>query len=68
MIARKTVGGALDGDVNLKIGIMMISMFFGCFVGSNIAGILIDRFGKLKILGISAISVGESKGFLTHTK
>ena len=59
MISRKTLGGALDGDVNLKIGILMVSMFFGCFCGSNIAGVLIDRLGKLKIIGILAISGGK---------
>ena len=37
----------------------MVSMFFGCFCGSNLAGVLIDRLNKLKIIGISAISGGK---------
>ena len=37
---------------------MMISMFFGGFFGSNVAGLLIDRFGRVKILGICAITAG----------
>ena len=28
MIARGTIGGAMDGDVNFKSGILMMSMFF----------------------------------------
>ena len=35
-------------------------MFFGCFCGSNLAGSLIDRLGKLKIIGIGAISGGKN--------
>ena len=37
---------------------MMISMFSSSFVGTNLAGLLIDRFGRVKILGISAITAG----------
>ena len=59
MIARGTIGGALDGDVNFKIGILMMSMFFGGFIGSNLAGLLIDRYRKFKIIGIGAISTGK---------
>ena len=59
MIARSTLGGAIDGDVNLKIGILMMSMFFGGFIGSNLSGLLIDRFTKFKIIGIAAISAGK---------
>ena len=59
MIARGTIGGAMDGDVNFKIGILMMSMFLGGFIGSNIAGLLIDRYRKFKIIGIGAISTGK---------
>ena len=37
----------------------MISMFFGGFCGSNLAGLLMDRLGKFKIIGICAISGGK---------
>ena len=59
MIARGTIGGAMDGDVNFKIGILMMSMFFGGFIGSNLAGLLIDRYRKFKIIGIGSISTGK---------
>ena len=48
----------MDGDVNFKIGVLMMSMFCGGFIGSNIAGYLIDRFKKFKVIGICAISIG----------
>ena len=60
MIARSTLGSAIDGDVNLKIGILMMSMCFGGFVGSNLSGLLIDRLTKFKIIGIAAISAGKN--------
>ena len=59
MIARSTLGEAMDGDVNFKIGILMMSMFFGGFIGSNLAGLLIDRFKKFKLIGICAICAGK---------
>ena len=38
----------------------MISMFFGGFCGSNLAGILMDRLRKFKMIGICAISAGKN--------
>ena len=58
-MARKTLGGALDGDVNLKIGILMMIIFLAGFIGSNCAGLLVDFCGGLKIIGIFAISAGK---------
>ena len=49
----------MDGDVNFKIGILMMSMFFGGFIGSNLAGLLIDRFKQFKLIGICAICAGK---------
>ena len=59
LIARKTLGSALDGDVNLKIGIMMCSMCFAGVFGSFIVGLLIDRFKRAKIIGIIVLSIGK---------
>ena len=58
-MARKTLGDALDGDVNLKIGVLMMVIFLAGFIGSNCAGLLVDFCGVLKIIGIFAISSGE---------
>ena len=58
-MARKTLGDALDGGVNLKIGGLMMVIFLAGFIGSNCAGLLVDFCGGLKIIGIFAISSGE---------
>ena len=68
MIARSTLGGAMDGDVNFKIGILMMSMFFGGFIGSNLAGLLIDRFKRFKLIGICAICAGKKYFKITRVR
>ena len=64
-MARKTLGDALDGDVNLKIGVLMMVIFLAGFIGSNCAGLLVDFCGGLKIIGILAISSGEKNSNLS---
>ena len=68
MIARCALDGVIDGDVNLKNGILVMTIILGGFIGSNFSGYLIDHCAKFKVIGIASISAGIKKLEALETK
>ena len=46
-------------DVNITIGYLMLALFIGGFIGAILAGLLVDKFKKFKM--ISFICGASSK-------